>query len=296
MSTQILRGLAATISATFDQDGDVVDPGTVTVSITRADGTAVVTGATTDGTGATPRTYQLAPGATAMLDQLTATWTSSTLGTVTTEVEVVGDLLFTVAEARALGGTSASNGLLDTVAYPDAVIEAARSRITESFQDICGVAFVPRYRRVIVDRLDGSHLLLPDMRVTALRSIETRERTTWTAWTADELAEAYVTPWGGLTSELARISSGSRNVRVGYEHGWERAPQDIRRAAMILARNQIVESNFSDRATGFSSDTGTYSIGQAGTQQNAWSAFRHTGYPEVDAVLNRYMERIAGLA
>lgn len=288
MTTQILRGTSATLSATWEVDGAVVDPGEVTVTITRADGTAIVTDAATEGTGAAARTYQLTASDTALLDRLTATWGSPALGTMTTEVEVVGDLLFTVAQARAFG----DKALAKTGAYPAADIEAARARITDTLQSICGVAFVPRYTREVLNGPGLDTLFLSTTRLLAVRSVETRSGSTWTPWDAGTVAALPFEAWGQIVSEGSLFDAGRRNIRVGYEHGYERCPEEIRRAALILARNQLVESNFSDRATGYSSAEGTFSIGQAGTQQNQFSAFRYTGYPEVDAILNRYVEKV----
>lgn len=288
MSTQILRGTPALVSATWYQDGDVADPGVVTVTIKRADGTALVADAATSGSGAEARTYQLTTEHTALLDWLMVTWASPALGELVTGVEVVGDLLFTVAVARAFGDKALSNA----GKYPAADIEAARTRITDAFQSICGVAFVPRYTREVLNGPGLDTLFLSTTRLLAVRSVETRSGSTWTAWSADAVAALPFEAWGQLVSEGSVFDRGRSNIRVGYEHGYERCPSEISRAALILARNQIVESNFTDRATGYSSAEGTFSIGQAGTQQNAWSAYRYTGYPEVDAILNRYVEKV----
>ncbi|HNH37980.1 MAG TPA: hypothetical protein PK912_06010, partial [Microthrixaceae bacterium] len=75
---QILAGSSATITGRFrDQDGDLVDPtGPVTVTVTRSDGTAVLTAAATTAPSGTVGVRQAALSAaqTATLDELTATW------------------------------------------------------------------------------------------------------------------------------------------------------------------------------------------------------------------------------
>jgi hypothetical protein len=74
--SRILINAPATLSVTFYDGGETaVDPGTVTVTVVRADGTTVVSAAATSGTGTSARTYTLA--AQTRLDHLTATWTGS---------------------------------------------------------------------------------------------------------------------------------------------------------------------------------------------------------------------------
>src|SRR5690349_8723938 len=96
---RILRGTPGTLSKQWYEDGVPVDPGTVTVEITRADGTSLVAaGAATTGSGSTPRAFALTTTHTALLDRLTVTWTSTAKGTLTSVVEVVGGYLFNLAE------------------------------------------------------------------------------------------------------------------------------------------------------------------------------------------------------
>ena len=153
---------AATLSATFaGLDGAAVDPGATTVTITReGDGTAVATGAAASGTGAAARTYALTGEQTATLDRLTVVWTSAqqsggSPATITQVYETVGDWLFTVAEARA------AHPDLTAPTYGDPAIAAARQRIAEWFEEICGVAFAPRYRREGCSGGGFGQLLLP---------------------------------------------------------------------------------------------------------------------------------------
>src|SRR4051795_11434124 len=93
--------------------GNVVDPGTVTIAIARADGTtAVVAGTATAGSGAAARTYPLT--ATTLLDWLYVTWTSSVYGSRRPDrIEVVGGFLFTLGDARAVLPTLTTAQLRD---------------------------------------------------------------------------------------------------------------------------------------------------------------------------------------
>lgn len=289
------RSNAAQLAATFYTDaGAIADPGIVTVSITRqSDGSAVVTGAATTGTGAAARAYTLSALYTADLDVLTVVWSgtiSAVAVTITQECEVVGDWLFTIAEARA-----AHPDLLEAT-YPDATIQAIRERITEWFAEICGVSFVERYRRVVVSGDGTAELLLPEaMRVSALRRAE--ERTsgtqTWTALSAGDLADVLVEPIGLLVRETEGVwTAGRRNWRIAYEHGWEQVPEPIKRAAIRLLLAQSFPSNLSDRALSETNSLGTFRL--AAPDARTWG--RWTGLPEVDAILAEYSERLPGMA
>src|SRR5215217_5067951 len=118
----------ATVSQQWYEDGTATDPGTVTVGITRADGTTLVAaGAATSGTGTSPRTFNLTTTHTALLDRLKLTWTSTTKGTLTSYVEIVGGFLFTLAELSADLATSTTTytaaQMADARTYAETQIE-----------------------------------------------------------------------------------------------------------------------------------------------------------------------------
>jgi len=139
---RILQNTPGTISQEWHEDGDLVDPGPVTVTVTRADGTELVSGASASGTGAAARTYNLTQAHTLLLDVLTVTWVSGTKGTLTSVVEVVGGFLFSISELRAM--------LPDTKtaqAITDDQIKQARIFAEQALEDEADVAFVPRYYR-----------------------------------------------------------------------------------------------------------------------------------------------------
>src|SRR5690349_811749 len=100
---RILQGTPGTLSQQWTEDGAPADPGTVTISVTRADGTVLVAvGTGTSGSGTNPRTFQLTTTHTALLDTLTVTWTSTTKGTLTSYLEVVGGFHFGLGDLRGL--------------------------------------------------------------------------------------------------------------------------------------------------------------------------------------------------
>src|SRR5262245_16895554 len=103
--------------------------GPVTVTVRKADGTTLVTGTATMGTGnPPPYLFDLAP--VAELDSLTVTWSGTWDGqpqSGDTYTDIVGGLLFTIAQARAFG----DKVLADTAKYPDDAISDTRDRITD---------------------------------------------------------------------------------------------------------------------------------------------------------------------
>jgi hypothetical protein len=103
---RILRKVSSTLArtVTVDEAGTDPNPDAVTVTITRGDGTALVTNATTTNGPNGGVTYTFTPVQIAQLDNLHLEW-NFTLGgfvqTVTSEVEVVGGYHFSLAQLRA---------------------------------------------------------------------------------------------------------------------------------------------------------------------------------------------------
>src|SRR5215207_7091184 len=120
---RILQRSPGTISEQWYEGGVAVDPGTVTIGITRWDGTVLVAaGTATTGSGTGARSFNLTTAHAATLDTLVVTGTSSAKGTLTSYLEVVGGFLFTVADFRALGTAYTS-----TTNYPTTAITAMRT-------------------------------------------------------------------------------------------------------------------------------------------------------------------------
>jgi hypothetical protein len=272
---RILRGTQATISYTHrDADGSPVEVAGVTVGIRRADETDLVPSGTATVKEGKEHRYALTPKQTSLLDQLTATWTVDGASHETV-VEVVGGFYFSVQDVRA-----ADRSLEDPGRYPASDLLATRQEVEDEFERICGVAFVPRYRRVTIDGSDRAVVSLPSRRLRAVRDVVVGG----VAWTTTDLSDVR---WGaGITrADGTLFPAGVRNITVGYEHGWSEPPSEIRRAALTRLRSRL---NFSrsaipDRATSFSvAEGGTYRLDTAGRSK--------TGIDEVDAALARYTE------
>lgn len=282
MSVQrILVNTPATLTATFYDGETVVDPGTVTVTITRADGTAVVTDAATSGTGAAPRTYTL-PAQT-QLNNLTATWTGTTR-TVVTYHQIVGGFYAELADIRALEGMS------NTSKYPTAALEAARTQAEDRFEWATRVAWVPRYARETLDGNNRSDLILKWPRPRQVLSVTT-DGTTVTDLTTFRLYSYGVIERTNGVWFLADVYGGGQNVVIEYTHGYDRPPEDIRWAFLTYVRYLLYEtqSRIPDRASAFTTPDGTFQLVTAGYN-------RPTGLPDVDAILNAHSHRVPGVA
>lgn len=292
----ILRGTGQDLSVQWYLNGQPVDPGTVTVTVTDADGNMVVEDEATDGTMTDPRTYTLTPADTAQLTMLTAVWTSAGSAdvaadtAVTTYAEIVGDLLFTLNELRSFD----NNKFSDVNDYPNETLRDARSRIRQQFEDICEVAFGTAYRRVTLDGNGRSRISVPNIYVSAVRSVETRTRGSqvWTVFTPDDLDDVQVDEGNYLYRESRGVfPKGVQNVRVGYEHGHARIPFEIRNAAMMVAVSSVIPSDVDPRAVSYFDGFSTIRYVVPGLTRGAF-----TSLPEVNEILNRYRDRVPRVA
>lgn len=268
---RVLVDTDITMSVTFEVDGTPTDPSpaTATVTITRDDGTVIVPGLAAARTGTGEFSYTLDAGDNDQLDILTAEWTSS-LGTLTTTTEVVGGFLFTIADARRL------KPLQDATKYPaDRIIEA-RTLAESALEDLCGVAFVPRYARETFSGTGTTSLLLRP-RTTLVRSVTSDG----TVYTPTEIA-ALVPQQTGAVYNPNRWASGYGNLSVSYVHGYTSPPPRVSQACLLLAKNWLVDGPLDDRMTSMSTDDGTFALLTPGLRGS------FTGIPEVDACVQTY--------
>jgi hypothetical protein len=237
-----------TLSQQWYEDGAAVDPGTVTIGITRADGTVLVAaGAATTGTGTAARTYNLTTTHTALLDALTVTWTSTLKGTLISYVEIVGGFLFTISQARGLPP------LNNTTTYPTATLLEMRTTVEQAIEDEYGTALVPRYRLETFSG-DGTRTLRLRDPVRTIRSATVGD----TALTAGNIADL-TTNYGFVVGYT--WTAGIGNIVVGYEYGLDSPPPRIAMDAIRLARQWLVGGPVDDRASTFSStEGGTYGL------------------------------------
>jgi hypothetical protein len=283
-SQRILVNTAATLTSyKYDQYGEVANPGTTTVTITRADDTVVTTAATAT---EDPTTRQLsiayAAADNTQLDWLKAVWTDSgDSSTWTTYHEVVGGFYATVAEIRQRDPN------ITTEKYNATTIRAVMQEIEWAFELECGRAFVPRYGRARLSGSAGARIMLPDVDIRSLRGVrDYSDYDTYTSFTVAELAAVDWYPSGALTRiDGGYWYAGSGNYIVEYEHGMDRPPPDVKAAAIRWLRSVLNanKTGIPDRATTFSVESGgSYSLLTPGRNGSV------TGIPDVDLVIERY--------
>lgn len=213
----------------------------------------------------------------------TETALSTTINVTTTDgnshvfeqsYDVVGSQLFSIYEIRDGGA-----GKLTAAKFSDEKVIRARALITEFFEYYCNTSFIRRYSTLTVD---GSGTLDLDLPIHNLREVRTCSIDDTALSTASIAAlEVYE---HGLVYNESGWSLGRRNVDIGVVAGLDRAPWDIRSAAIEYARHVLSPGAVTDRAMIMTDETGTYRLSIAG------SADRPTGFPAIDFVLNQYRE------
>ncbi|MDQ3730314.1 MAG: hypothetical protein M3355_12085 [Actinomycetota bacterium] len=266
---QVLQNAPATIKVAWYENAVLVDPGVVTVTITRDDGTAIVTNGATVGTGAAQRTYTLSTAETAQLDRLTVVWTSPARGKITTYVEIVGGFLCTLADIKApLASDPGAEKLAE-----------ARTRAETLLEDVCGVAFRPRYAREVFDGSGSDELLLGNPRPLAVSVV----KVDGTALDAQALSELTLDP-AGLLIHPGLWAAGRRSVEVTYSHGYPQPFVAAVRPAVKLATSYLIAdpTNFHERASRVDMADASYSLVTPGVRGT------ETSIPEVNAFIERY--------
>ena len=284
-TSRIVRGAVADLAYQgVDADGEPADPGTVTVQVTRADGTDIKpAGTATSGSGVAPRTISLTAADTAQLDVLTAAWSISGSVVAVTEHEVVGGVYLSTTQIRSL-----EPALSSATEYPAAAIVTARQQVEQMFESACNRAFVPRFR---VDALSGAgqgSLVLRRPDVRSIRFVRLHNGVEFEDINVDELRVNELGAIGGY-----HWPHGFLNIQVGYEYGLDQPPADLRNAAVQAIRAQVntFRSGIPDRATSFQPiDGGNVVLATPGL--GPWV----TGIPAVDEAIKRYRWRDAVVA
>lgn len=262
--------------ATSDAGGApvTVDTATAALSITDGAAVAVLTGAApTIGEGLL--SYNAAASVMPALDTYSALWSGEVDGVACewpAVYEVCGGVLFEVAELRAHDPAFA-----DAALYPESLVQAARTAAEQRLERACRLAFVPRARRVTLAGDGGDAVTLPDNAVRSVTSVSVDG----VALTAEELAALDVREWGRVRRTDGLTFAEGAVVAAFYEHGEDRPDEPVRQACMLLAREYLVRSSLSSRATVEATDVGFFRLSVAGPE-------RPTGLPEVDAVIREF--------
>ena len=214
-----------TLEATLFAGSTATDPApdSALVTVTRADGTAVLTSQATNNTGTGTFARTLTAAQMGLLDTLTATWTGTLTGgepfTLRTHTEVVGGFLCTLSEIKALFPTADDE-------------EAGRIRTVaeQRLERVIG-ARVPRYGY-------ESHYARRNLRVDhgpirAVRSLSV-DGYAYGASALDALVLADRTIY--LSARLGgapRFGYGA--VQIGYEFGHDYPDETVREAVKLVA-------------------------------------------------------------
>ena len=289
---RVVRATAATIEwQGVDQNGEPADPGTVTVGVTRADGTTLVAaGTATGGSGTNPRTYALTVADTADLDYLTATWSVS--GTVVgrTFVEVVGGVYATTAQIRSMDTVLGDAGQ-DT---PDQLIRA-RQAAERMFESVTGAAWVPKFE---VERIDGTGRFTLALHWPMLRRVRWcriyTTATTYETLTADQLAAIPADDAGVAVRTDGYVwPVGVSNIEIGYEHGADSPPVDMVEQLVLAIRKgaRRFDNGLPEAATVIQ-----FAEGGSATLATPGLGIWVTGIPSVDEMLRSYNRKTPGIA
>lgn len=274
---RVLRTAKATLSRTFYLDELPTDAtGTVSVAITRLDGTAVEGG---NATGPVANAYTYTFQGREVLDELVVSWTATVGGDAIVLdqdiIEVVGGFYFSLAEGRA------EDAALSNIAkYPTSLLIARRIEAEDRAEEICEQSWVPRFRRATVNGLGSTALMMPDPLIRALRAVQVSGAT----FSPSQVAGVGFSDSGMLYLSqgwIPGVPAGLKNITVEYEHGRDRPTANIRRAALMHFKSLCLEgrSNLPDRA-----ERAVTVDAQGGSVVYGSPTKEKTGLPAVDAI------------
>jgi hypothetical protein len=283
---QVLRGTSVTAIETFQTGAGPLDldTGVPTVTALYPDGSALTPAPTATHVGAVGSgQYQIGLHAQPEVTELTLTWVGTIGGeqqTLRSRVEWTGDLLFTLAEAKAFQVA----GSTPLASITDAKLMETRAAITDEFEAICGWSFIPRFRR---DTFNGAwdQLILDRLKVQRVISLTVDG----VAFTAPQLADLAILPGSVLRRRTLGwfASTYSAATVVEYVHGFDRVPGAIKQAALKLCAAKLTSSAIGSGVSSYSTPDGTtYSFDPAG-RRIGFGDVQHYGLPAVDSCLNR---------
>jgi len=197
----------------------------------------------------------------------------------------LADRLFDISDARLFDKAQLTN----STTYTDAAVLAAEERIRSSFEKICGVAFIPTYRREYLSGEDRCTLWLPKLRPLAVTACVVYDSTMTATETFDaaDLTDLALDEDGLIVRRAAGwFPKGFNNVLITYLHGYAATPPEVRRAALLVCVNSLVASNVAPTATSYSDGDLSYSLYTPGANWGFWYPV-----PEVNAILAQYYER-----
>lgn len=287
MIVRVLKGNDYKLTHTFyaqDEETATDATGTVTVSVTREDGTVLTGGTVSVNNGTTGQYDFTLTAATHLgeLDELSVRWTATVAGRSVSEtdlVKVIGARYFSLSELRSI------KGLASTTAFPNKLLQQARDIVEEFIDNFTTHAWVPTYKREVFDGDSTGELFLSETHTRRLikLTINGTAQTT-SAWSLSVSGRIRTDGTIFIQNIPAR-----QNIVVCYEWGDPFPPLDLKKAALTLARHMLLstDSSIPDRARMLQTEFGMYQLDTA-------SEDKPTGLPDVDAVLMRYRTQRPG--
>jgi hypothetical protein len=268
-----------TLTKTWYVNGTATDIGAVTIGIVDSDGNTIVASGTAT-TNNNDGTYEYLLPIQTQVKKLTISWTGGSQ-TQDDELEIVGAWLFTLDDLRAFKGAD----LASTTTYPNSVLGDAREAVTDEFEQICGQSFVPRFRReVFAGTGDYVHYAERYKVKEVIQCTVSGVSVSASNFSVSD-ASNIVYRTDGVFSHAT--TTNPRNVSLSYRHGFETVPAAIKRAALIVAHQRVIEwvegTNVPSRATTWTDATGTYQSWAANDQSGRWY-----GMGDVDSSLRQY--------
>lgn len=276
---QIAFGTYDLVVKTVDEDGSNV-AAVAPYGVTLYDGAGAVVATATPTHQDHELRYSIPAATVTKLDTYRLVWTATVSGVPaswTSEFEVVGDYLFTIAQFR-----DTDRAFENTTNYPTAAIAEIRNWVEDVIEGprAANVAFVQRSTRVTTDGTGRSALMLPDLEIDRVYSL-TVAGTVWTSEQIGTLTADDGVLYLEADSPISVWPSGRKNITVHYVHGRSRPPGPITRAALMLAKEYAVKSDVPGRATATSIGDQLFRLTIAGRDGV-------TGLPDVDAAIAQF--------
>lgn len=270
----IRRESSATITArATDGAGMAVEPDSAKVTITRdSDGEVIADGAAVQVDGSKLACTVKAEDVP-RVDLLHVTWEIVADGAASTlrqQVGVVGAFICSLQEiAEAVEGSARSEPTPEQLA-------AARAKAETLLEERCNVAFRPTYHREVLRGEGGEELVVSRPRLLSVRSVTISGRPISIGEVAPSIAGTVVRADGWPEGA---------EIEVAYEHGWPMPPDDVREAAIKLARDYLLAdpSDYDQRAGRIETAEAVY-----GFLTTAGVGGAVTSIPEVNAVIEAY--------
>jgi hypothetical protein len=244
---RVLRTAKATLSRSFFLDELPTDAtGSVSVAITRLDGTAVESGNASgpDANHGYSYTFQ----GREVLDELIVSWAATVGGDAIVldqdVIQVVGGFYFSIAEGRAQ-----DSALSSTVKFPYADLLDRRIEAEDRCEEITEQAWVPRFRRATVNGTGSTALMMPDPLIRSVRAVTV----SGTTFSPTQVAAVGFSDSGMIYLSqgwIPGVPAGLKNITIEYEHGRDRPSPNIRRGVLTHFKSLCLQgrSNLPDQA------------------------------------------------